>query len=114
MKSSVSYLIENHRAISWIASVACIGFLGSLLVSGVRGISKDIIPIEIFELLIGAFLGAVLVLGFLAMVMSTWVVSSSRRKIHDWGIFLCVIWLCPFLAVSVYLGGLNLVKSLCK
>lgn len=110
---TVHFLVAEHRFVANTASLALLSCVAAFaLIAIVGGFGLDQSPDAVLSKIIGALLGGALVPGLFAMVIATWRVLGRRDGLIDWGLFLALVWLAPYLGIAVYLGGANLLHAL--
>lgn len=111
MIRAVDMLIDENRVISGISSLALLLFIAALALIGyaeVMGIDQAKNTHSLLSSVIGLSLLGVLVLGMFTMMAASWKVLRRRDELLDWGVFLALTWLIPYVGIAVYLGGTNL------
>jgi hypothetical protein len=115
MKRTVDMLIGEHPLVANLASFALVALILALLAVGAMGLSgSSPDPDHLMSTVIGLLLGATLVMSLVVMASATFFVIKKRHEIIDWGSFLAITWLLPYIGISVYLGGSNLMRVLKK
>lgn len=110
---TVDFLVANHRFVANAASLAFLSFVGALaLIALIGGFGLDPNPDALLSRVIGVLLGGAMVPGLFAMVAASWKVLRRREGLIDWGLFLALVWLVPYIGIAVYLGGANLLHAL--
>lgn len=116
MRRTVIMLIEDHRIAANLASAALLSLVLALLAIGVNHqlLSAPSDASHPANILIGLFLGTTLIFSLLSMIIATFFIIKKRREVTDWGTFLVIIWAFPYIGISTYLGGVNLLVALRK
>lgn len=109
MKKSVVMLTEKARLISLIASMSLILLVVSLILIIVYEFFFQSLVLE--KILFSAF-GSVMVMSLVAMIAATYKVVSCRNELGDPYYFLFIIWVVPYVGISVFLGGANILRIL--
>lgn len=112
MKRSVDILISNNRFVSNTASCAFVLLICALIIVAIEAAtgSTDIRVSGVLSITIGTILLIHMICALVTMVAVTWIVLVRRREIVDWGMFLAITWLIPYIGVTTYLGGSNLLR----
>src|SRR5699024_1753168 len=111
MRSAVDMLVLRHPVISHMASSALI-FLAFGGLAAVVGEAISIVVKGADAIVVGGLLGLTLVLSLAAMVGATYQVVRKRRELDDWGVFLAITWVLPYVGIAAYLGGINITRRL--
>lgn len=114
MKRAIDILLNEHRIVSTSSSVALVSLiLAFLAIGSVQllhiGGHESLHPANVF---IGLLLGVALVFSLISMITATFAVIRRRRELCDWGSFLIIIWALPYIGISIYLGGSNLIATM--
>jgi uncharacterized membrane protein (DUF485 family) len=113
MTRAIDMLLEQHRVVSNISSIALVALvLGMIFVAIQQAFGSPRIEtsVDANALPVGLLLGTTLVLSLLSMVLSTFYVVRRRRDLTDWGVFLAIVWIIPYVGISAYLGGANILS----
>lgn len=105
---TIDMLLVKHRLISNLSSIALLFIFVAILILATSGFGNPERFLDQVEGAMGLALGAALVFSFLSMIGSTFYAILHRASLSDWKIFLMVTWLIPYLGVSLYVGGANL------
>src|SRR3989339_1994000 len=114
MKRSVDLLNSEHRFVSALASVSLLSLIVALLVIGVFSIAlngEQPTSDHVLNKVIAALLGITLIFSMAAMFLGSFFVVRARNNLCDWGSFIAIAWLIPYIGISVYLGGANLLRA---
>lgn len=114
MKRAVDLLKDEHRFVSALASVALLGLVVALLVIGAFSVALNgaqPASDHVLNKVIAVLLGVVLIFSMAAMFLGSFFVVRARKNLCDWGSFIAITWLIPYIGISVYLGGSNLLKA---
>lgn len=106
MEKSVDFLFRKKLACRLSVASLC-ALVVSLLLMAIAGPATEV---RALELAIASGLGVVLSSSFIAMLLSTVHVAKERRNLTDWGMFLIFIWVIPYMGITLYLGGVSLLK----
>lgn len=116
MKRTVDMLIEEHQVVASFSSIALVSMVLAVLVIGISQLFSGA-PFDVSHpigFIIGLLLGTTLILSLLSMMVATFFVVKARREVSDWGSFLVITWVLPYIGISAYLGGANLLAVLRK
>lgn len=114
MKRAIDLLRDEHPLLSMLASVALLSLIAALLVIGAFSVvlnGAEPTPDHFLSKIIAVLLGTTLVLSLTAMLLGSFFVVQERKNIADWGLFIAITWLIPYVGISVYLGGSNFAKA---
>lgn len=107
MRRTVDMLVDQHPLIARAASLALLllvlGILAAVAGEAISSFSEGGDAV-----VVGSLLGATLVLSLAAMIGATYQVIRKRRVLDDWGIFLVITWVLPYVGIAAYLGGTNI------
>lgn len=109
---TVNFLVAEHRFVANAASLALLSCVAAFsLIAIVGGFGLDKSPDAVLSKIIGVLLGGTMVPGLFAMLIASWKVLRRRDGLIDWGLFLALVWLAPYIGIAVYLGGVNLLHA---
>lgn len=99
----------NRPFVTFLALVAFLSLITALIavpfgygeLSDERGVVSIVVSIS---------LALVIIISLVLMIYTTGVVIKSRSKISSWGWYVALIWLFPYIAISVYLGGAEVLR----
>lgn len=113
MTRAIDMLLEQHRVVSNLSSIALVALvLGMVFVAAQQVFGSPRIGTgpDAVALPVGLLLGTTLVLSLLSMFLATFYVVKGRRDLTDWGVFLAIVWIIPYVGISAYLGGANILS----
>lgn len=109
-QKTVEMLVNEYRFSSCAASTALILAIFALAAVGFDYYAKESSVNPHIEYLVGILLGGTLILSLASMVLSTYHVVRARGRLSDWFPFLLITWALPYVGISIYLGGANIVN----
>jgi len=113
MKRAIDLLTAEHPVVSMLASIALFTLIAALLVVAAFSVvlnGADPGAGHPSSRVIALLLGVTLVTSLMAMILGSFFVVRERKTVADWGAFIAITWLIPYIGISVYLGGSNFAK----
>lgn len=108
MKKSVDVLIERDQFVSGMASAALIFLIIAFIVILVNEL---MFALPNLELVMSILFGAVMLMSLVAMIGATFRVVRWRHELVDAYMFLFIVWIIPYLGISIFLGWANLFRA---
>lgn len=108
VQKTVAMLMGKHRILSCAASVALVLQVLAFAAVGLDYLTQAIAVRPHLERIVGLLLGGALVLSMISMVFCTYHAVRARKHLNDWGLFLLITWIIPYVGISIYLGGANI------
>ena len=107
---AVDYIVDNYRLLSLAAILLLALAISSLLLAAI--VPSFFSGSGAAEMVAVATLGAVIGIGLLLMLITSFIVIRHRARVLDWGSYLAIIWLLPYFGVAIYLGGIALLRKI--
>lgn len=106
-------LLLKRRWLSNLATSALVLLIIAMIAIGSIELFRQSAPVNSegsISIAIGLLLGATLAIGLITMLLATWIILKRRQEVSDFGIFLAITWLLPYIGVITYIGCINVFR----